>query len=145
MHAVDGISLSVKPGQMLGIVGESGSGKSVSMLTVMGLTGTTNDRDLGFGGRSRVATCLQLPNEELRKIRGNDIAMIFQDPLSSLHPFYRVGDAARRGDPDASGHAEVGGQETRRRAARSWSGSRPAAPRRPATRTSSPAACGSAR
>jgi peptide/nickel transport system ATP-binding protein len=90
VHAVGGISLSVKPGQMLGIVGESGSGKSVSMLTVMGLTrsGTaTISGSARFEGRD----LLSLPNEELRRIRGNEIAMIFQDPLSSLHPFYKVG------------------------------------------------------
>ena len=90
VHAVGGVSLEVAPGRMLGVVGESGSGKSVSMLTVMGLTrgenaaisgsATLNGRDL-----------LKLPNEELRKVRGNEIAMIFQDPLSSLHPFYKVG------------------------------------------------------
>ena len=90
LHAVRGISLSVEPGQMLGIVGESGSGKSVSMLTVMGLTRSDNATIAGtarFDGRD----LLTLKNEELRKIRGNDIAMIFQDPLSSLHPFYKVG------------------------------------------------------
>jgi peptide/nickel transport system ATP-binding protein len=75
---------------MLGIVGESGSGKSVSMLTVMGLTRADNATISGaarFDGRD----LLKLPNEDLRRIRGNEIAMIFQDPLSSLHPFYKVG------------------------------------------------------
>src|SRR5215218_9595324 len=78
------------PGGALGIVGESGSGKSVSSLTVMGLTRFPNARISGqvlFEGRD----LLTASNEELRKIRGNDIAMIFQDPLSSLHPFYKVG------------------------------------------------------
>jgi peptide/nickel transport system ATP-binding protein len=90
VHAVGGISLDVQPGRMLGIVGESGSGKSVSMLTVMGLTRgehATISGSAHFEGRD----LLHLPNEELRKIRGNEIAMIFQDPLSSLHPFYKVG------------------------------------------------------
>jgi peptide/nickel transport system ATP-binding protein len=90
VHAVGGVSLGVEPGKMLGIVGESGSGKSVSMLTVMGLTRSENATISGsahFDGRD----LLHLPNEELRKIRGNEIAMIFQDPLSSLHPFYKVG------------------------------------------------------
>src|ERR687887_2569501 len=90
VHAVGGISLSVEPGRMLGIVGESGSGKSVSMLTVMGLTRSENATISGaarFEGRD----LLTLPGEELRGIRGNEIAMIFQDPLSSLHPFYKVG------------------------------------------------------
>jgi peptide/nickel transport system ATP-binding protein len=75
---------------MLGIVGESGSGKSVSMLTVMGLTRAENASFSGratFEGRDLLAA----DSDELRAIRGNEIAMIFQDPLSSLHPFYKVG------------------------------------------------------
>jgi peptide/nickel transport system ATP-binding protein len=90
VHAVRSVSLAVRPGQMLGVVGESGSGKSVSMLTVMGLTRARNATITGaarFDGRD----LLQLSNDELRSIRGNEIAMIFQDPLSSLHPFYKVG------------------------------------------------------
>jgi peptide/nickel transport system ATP-binding protein len=91
VKAVDGVSYDVEAGGALGIVGESGSGKSVSSMTVMGLTRMRNARISGevlFEGRD----LLKASNEELRKIRGNDIAMIFQDPLSSLHPFYRVGD-----------------------------------------------------
>jgi peptide/nickel transport system ATP-binding protein len=90
VHAVGGVSLSVGPGQMLGVVGESGSGKSVSMLTVMGLTRSENATISGtaqFDGKDLIT----MPDDQLRKIRGNDIAMIFQDPLSSLHPFYKVG------------------------------------------------------
>jgi peptide/nickel transport system ATP-binding protein len=90
VHAVDGVSYSVQAGTTLGIVGESGSGKSVSALTTMGLTQGKSARVSGritFEGRNLV----ELPREELRRIRGNEIAMIFQDPLSSLHPFYKVG------------------------------------------------------
>ena len=90
VHAVDGISYSVDTGKTLGIVGESGSGKSVSSLTTLGLTRAANTRITGqinFEGRDLNA----LSQGEMRKIRGNDIAMIFQDPLSSLHPFYKVG------------------------------------------------------
>jgi peptide/nickel transport system ATP-binding protein len=90
VHAVDGISYTVDAGQTLGIVGESGSGKTVSSLTALGLTrapNTTIEGRIMFGGRDLVA----LHDDELRKIRGNDIAMIFQDPLSSLHPFFKVG------------------------------------------------------
>src|ERR1700754_97302 len=90
VKAVDGISYSVERGQTLGIVGESGSGKSVSSLTVMGLTRARNARITGkvrFNGRD----LLGATDDELRTIRGDDIAMIFQDPLSSLHPFYKVG------------------------------------------------------
>jgi peptide/nickel transport system ATP-binding protein len=91
VKAVDGVSYDVMPGGALGIVGESGSGKSVSSLTVMGLTRSRNAHISGevlFEGRD----LLTATNDELRRIRGNDIAMIFQDPLSSLHPFYRVSD-----------------------------------------------------
>jgi peptide/nickel transport system ATP-binding protein len=90
VRAVDGISYSVDRGDTLGIVGESGSGKSVSSLTVMGLTRARNARLSGsikFDGKE----LLTASDDELRTIRGNDIAMIFQDPLSSLHPFYKVG------------------------------------------------------
>ncbi|MDQ3723139.1 MAG: ABC transporter ATP-binding protein, partial [Actinomycetota bacterium] len=90
VHAVDGVSYSVEAGRSLGIVGESGSGKSVSSLSVMGLTRAPNTQISGsvvFGGRDLVSA----PDDELRRIRGDEIAMIFQDPLSSLHPFYKVG------------------------------------------------------
>ena len=90
VKAVDGISYTVDRGQTLGIVGESGSGKSVSSLTVMGLTRARNARISGtvrFDGKD----LLGASDDDLRKIRGDDIAMIFQDPLSSLHPFYKVG------------------------------------------------------
>jgi peptide/nickel transport system ATP-binding protein len=90
VHAVDGISYEIETGKTLGIVGESGSGKSVSSLTTLGLTRGPRAEIAGtmlFEGRDLVT----LPDDELRKIRGNDVAMIFQDPLSALHPFYRVG------------------------------------------------------
>jgi peptide/nickel transport system ATP-binding protein len=90
VRAVDGVSYSVCRGETLGIVGESGSGKSVSSLTVMGLTRAPNARISGqvlFDGKD----LLGASDEDLRGIRGDDIAMIFQDPLSSLHPFYKVG------------------------------------------------------
>ncbi len=90
VKAVDGVSYEVDAGDALGIVGESGSGKSVSSLTVMGLTRAGNAQISGsvrFDGRE----LLTAPAEEMRTIRGGDVAMIFQDPLSSLHPFYKVG------------------------------------------------------
>src|SRR5215210_1432614 len=90
VKAVDGVSYTVDRGETLGIVGESGSGKSVSSLTVMGLTRSRNARISGevlFNGKNLIGAS----EEEMRAIRGDDIAMIFQDPLSSLHPFYKVG------------------------------------------------------
>jgi peptide/nickel transport system ATP-binding protein len=91
VRAVDGISYTVDAGRSLGIVGESGSGKSVSSQTILGLTRAGNATFSGevlFEGRDLLA----MPPQELRKVRGEDIAMIFQDPLSSLHPFHRIGD-----------------------------------------------------
>jgi peptide/nickel transport system ATP-binding protein len=91
VRAVDGVSFSVAPGRTLGIVGESGCGKSVANLTILGLTRAPNARISGrvsFGGRD----LLGLGDEGLRAVRGNEIAMVFQDPLSSLHPLHRVGD-----------------------------------------------------
>jgi peptide/nickel transport system ATP-binding protein len=90
VKAVDGVSFSVSPGQTLGVVGESGSGKSVSFLTVMGLITSKQARLEGeviFQGQD----LLKLPQEEMRHIRGSKISMIFQDPMTSLHPFYKVG------------------------------------------------------
>jgi peptide/nickel transport system ATP-binding protein len=90
VKAVDGVSYSLSPGETLGIVGESGSGKSVSSLTVMGLiTGKQANisGEVVFQGQD----LLTLPRDEMRTIRGAKISMIFQDPMTSLHPFYKVG------------------------------------------------------
>jgi peptide/nickel transport system ATP-binding protein len=90
VHAVDGISYTIEAGKTLGIVGESGSGKSVAALTMLGLTrsqGALIEGKMVFEGNDLVA----MKDDQLRAIRGNEIAMIFQDPLSSLHPFYKVG------------------------------------------------------
>jgi peptide/nickel transport system ATP-binding protein len=90
VHAVDGISYAVQAGKTLGIVGESGSGKTVSSLTALGLTrsrGSQIEGRIMFDGQDMVT----LDDEKLREVRGNDVAMIFQDPLSALHPFYKVG------------------------------------------------------
>jgi len=89
VKAVDGVNFSLDPGQTLGIVGESGSGKSVTNMAIMGLArGGRVSGEVLFEGRD----LLKLHTSELRAIRGKKIAMIFQDPLSSLHPFYKVGD-----------------------------------------------------
>ena len=89
-HAVEGVSLSVDPGEVLGVVGESGSGKSVTMMAVMGLLDAqariTADT-LHFNGQP----LLQLSPRQRRQIIGKDIAMIFQDPMTSLNPSYTVG------------------------------------------------------
>ena len=91
VKAVDGVSFKVERGETLGVVGESGSGKSVTFLTIMGLIARGSTRVEGeviYRGRD----LLQLSPDEMRKIRGDELAMIFQDPMTSLHPMYRVGD-----------------------------------------------------
>src|SRR5690606_1156089 len=90
LRAVDGVSLSVDKGEVLAIVGESGSGKSVSMLAVMGLlpwTATVTADYIRFEGRD----ILTIPPAERRRIIGNDISMIFQEPIASLNPCFTVG------------------------------------------------------
>ena len=88
VKAVRGVTFSVDRGQTLGIVGESGSGKSVSTQTLLGLTGGADvSGKAEFEGRD----LLKMTPDELRRIRGAEISMIFQDPLSALHPLYKVG------------------------------------------------------
>jgi len=87
--AVDGVSLHVDAGEVLGIVGESGSGKSVTALALMGLIdepGRVGARQLSFDGRDLLA----MPQKQRRKMLGKDIAMIFQDPMASLNPCFTV-------------------------------------------------------
>src|SRR6266699_5490677 len=90
IRAVDGVSLSLSEGETLGIVGESGSGKSVTMMSVMRLI---NDPNAHFEGEVlyKGHDLMTLNPEQIRKIRGTGIAMIFQDPMTSLNPVYRVG------------------------------------------------------
>ena len=93
--AVDGISFSVEKGETLAIVGESGCGKSVSNLSLMGLLPKRGSRVSGKAKltfASATHELIDLPEEEIQKIRGNKVSMIFQDPMSSLHPFFTIGD-----------------------------------------------------
>src|SRR5438067_3232868 len=90
VKAVDGVSFAVEKGKTLGIVGESGSGKSVTCLTIMGLNNKRNTITSGealFKGED----LLRLGTRRLREIRGDDIAMIFQDPMTSLNPVQKIG------------------------------------------------------
>ncbi len=91
VRAVDGVSYELRGGETLGVVGESGSGKSVHALTMMGLVpmppGKVEGGDVTFKGRSLIS----MADADLRRIRGNEIAMIFQDPMTSLNPVYRIG------------------------------------------------------
>jgi peptide/nickel transport system ATP-binding protein len=91
VKAVDGVSFTIEQGETLGVVGESGSGKSVTFLTVLGLITKKQARIEGevlFRGED----LLRAPDDVLKAIRGKSISMIFQDPMTSLHPFYKVGD-----------------------------------------------------
>jgi len=90
VRAVDGVSFTVRQGEVVAIVGESGSGKSVTGMTLMGLTRGPNARIQG-SAKLNGQELLTASNNDLRKIRGNRIAMIFQDPISSLNPVYRIG------------------------------------------------------
>jgi len=141
VKAVDGLSFTLERGRTLGIVGESGSGKSVASLAIMGLH---RGGDAAIGGEIWLdgENLVSASHERVRQLRGSKMAMIFQDPLSSLHPFYTVG-------------AQIAGRSScttelprRRRAAApsqcsiAWA-YRTRPPGSMITRTSSPAGCDS--
>jgi len=91
VRAVDGVTFSVDSGEIVAIVGESGSGKSVTAMTLMGLTRSPNAK---FEGTATMngTELVTATDEQLRAVRGAQIAMVFQDPMSSLDPVYRIGD-----------------------------------------------------
>ncbi|MEL6218568.1 MAG: dipeptide/oligopeptide/nickel ABC transporter permease/ATP-binding protein [Pseudomonadota bacterium] len=90
-RACGGVSLSVRPGECLGIIGESGSGKSVTALSVMGLVASPPGVITGGAARLKGEDLIGVPYETLRRHRGASVAYIFQDPLATLHPLYKVG------------------------------------------------------
>ncbi len=90
VKAVDGVSFDLAPGSILGIVGESGSGKSVTQLSIMGLVPCPPGRISGDGAIFKGRDLLGMRKSELRRIRGNEISMIFQDPMTSLNPILRI-------------------------------------------------------
>jgi oligopeptide/dipeptide ABC transporter ATP-binding protein len=94
VYAVNGITFDVAPGETLGIVGESGCGKSVTSLAILGIL-ARNGRVTGGTANFEGRDLLQLKDRQLRKIRGRDIAMIFQDPMTSLNPVHTVGKQIR--------------------------------------------------
>jgi peptide/nickel transport system ATP-binding protein len=114
VRAVDGVSFSVDAGETLGLVGESGSGKSVTSLAVMGLLprrGVRVGGEVSFDGRP----LLRMSQDELRDLRGKDMAMVFQDPLSSLNPVVPIGTQVTE---VLVRHRDISGGDARREAAR---------------------------
>ncbi|HEY7422242.1 MAG TPA: ABC transporter ATP-binding protein [Gaiellaceae bacterium] len=91
VHAVDGVSYDLYPGEILGIVGESGSGKSVSTLALLGLIPQPPGRIVSGTAMFKGRDLLRLKKRELRRVRGNEVAMVFQDPMTSLNPVLTVG------------------------------------------------------
>ena len=142
VRAVDGVSLTLSEGETLGIVGESGSGKSVTMMSVMRLINDPNARFEGevlYKGRD----LMKLTQDQMREIRGSGIAMIFQDPMTSLNPVYRVGWQIAEQIRAHEQHLQAGRARPRDRAARPRRHPARRASGSTTTRTSSPAACAS--
>ena len=112
VQAVTDLSFTLRRGETLGVVGESGSGKSVTSLAIMGLLNRAHADVTGqilFEG----VDLLTLKPSELRRIRGRDVSMIFQDPFACLHPMYRVGDQIAEA---VKAHASVSRAKARERA-----------------------------
>jgi oligopeptide/dipeptide ABC transporter ATP-binding protein len=109
VHAVTGVSYDLFPGETLGVVGESGSGKSVSVMTMLGLTPMPPGRLVSGEALYKGRDLLRMPKRELREIRGGQMAMIFQDPMTSLNPVLTIGDqiaeAVRVHNPGTSDEA----------------------------------------
>ncbi len=91
-QVLDGINISLAPGEALGIVGESGCGKSITALSIMGLVPTPPGKIAGGSIRYKDEDLLQASEARMRQVRGNDISMIFQEPMTSLNPVFSVGD-----------------------------------------------------
>jgi oligopeptide/dipeptide ABC transporter ATP-binding protein len=113
VKAVDGITYDVYPGETLGIVGESGSGKSVSTMSILGLIpqppGKIVSGEANFKGRD----LLKLSKKQLRRVRGNEMAIIFQDPMTSLNPVLKIG--FQLGEAIKAHHPDVKDNELRKR------------------------------
>ena len=112
LHAIDGVSFDIAKGEVLGVVGESGAGKSVTGSAVIGLIDPPG-RIAGGEVRLSGLRIDNLPPERMRRIRGKRIGMVFQDPLTSLDPVYRIGDQLTE---TIITHTGVGATQARQRA-----------------------------
>ncbi|HVO53780.1 MAG TPA: ABC transporter ATP-binding protein [Solirubrobacterales bacterium] len=113
VQAVDGVNFDVRPGEVLAIVGESGSGKSVTAQTIIGLTRSKNSRIEG-SVTLEGTELVNASDAEMRQLRGNRVAMIFQDPMTSFNPVYRIG--RQIGEAMAAHREGLGKDEARARA-----------------------------
>ena len=106
VHAVDGVSYDVFPGETLGVVGESGSGKSVTVMSVLGLIPRPPGRIESGTAMFKGEDLLRASKDDMRRVRGKEIAMVFQDPMTSMNPVFKIGDqleeAVRIHDPAIS-------------------------------------------
>src|SRR4029078_12763205 len=114
VQAVDGISYDLYPGETLGIVGESGSGKSVSTMSLLGLIPQPPGKVVRGEALFKGTDLLKISKKELRHIRGNEIALIFQDPMTSLNPVLKIG--AQIGEAIKTHHPEAKDSEIKERA-----------------------------
>jgi oligopeptide/dipeptide ABC transporter ATP-binding protein len=113
VRAVDGITYDVYPGETLGIVGESGSGKSVSTMSILGLIPQPPGRIVSGEAMFKGRDLLKLSKRELRHVRGNDMAIVFQDPMTSLNPVLKVG--FQIGEAMRAHHSDLKDAEIKRR------------------------------
>jgi oligopeptide/dipeptide ABC transporter ATP-binding protein len=114
VKAVDGITYVLYPGETLGIVGESGSGKSVSTMSLLGLIPQPPGRDVRGDAMFKGEDLLKVSKKELRRIRGNEIALIFQDPMTSLNPVLKIG--AQVGEAIKTHHKDLKDAQIKERA-----------------------------
>ena len=144
IYAVNGISFDLDAGETLGIVGESGCGKSVTSLAMLGILPKAGRVPNGTWS-SGAGIMLKLSDSELRDIRGKDIAMIFQDPMTSLNPVLRIGRQITESIHEAPGSGQ-GRRAHRRRSSLAGAGRHPRCrgPAEATIRTSSRGGCGSA-
>ena len=103
VRAVNGVDLSVETGSTLGVVGESGCGKTVLALSLLRLVPSPPGRIVGGSVLLAGRELLSLSEEEMRQVRGCEISMIFQEPMTSLNPVFRIGEQIAEVDPSPSG------------------------------------------